>query len=209
VLECKLPLRRSQDRRTQRAVFGLIEVHTLSHLTACSMIDTMPVASQCKSAWQWWQGDSEAARQTQLAFITPQNLIVQAASAALAPVIVTAAVGAVGFTAGGIAANSAASSLMASYGGAVGAGTACATLQSIGAAGLSTASTVALSATGAVTGSAGFAAVTRFFRGSAAAAPGEQDAADAPLVDEPTADPTVPVDDAGDPDVPPLGAVYV
>jgi Interferon-induced 6-16 family len=179
------------------------------------MIDTMPVASQCKSAWQWWQGDSEAARQTQLAFIRPQNLIVQAASAALAPVIVTGAIGAVGFTAGGIAANSAASSLMASYGGAVGATSACATLQSIGAAGLSTASTVAMSATGAVTGSAGFAAVTRLFRRDNAAAHEEQDAdtdadaADAPLADEPAAGPTVPVDDAGDPDVPPPGAVYV
>jgi Interferon-induced 6-16 family len=169
------------------------------------MIDTMPVASQCKSAWQWWHGDSEAAWQTQQAFLKPENLALQAAAAALAPVAVTAAVSAAGFTAGGIAASSAASSFMASYGGTVGANTACAVLQSIGAAGLGTMSTAVASATGAVTGSTIAAGFGRLFRRGAADKP---DDSDGPLVDDPLV-PDGADDDPGDPEVPPLGTVFV
>jgi len=50
-----------------------------------------------------------------------------------APVTIPLAVGAMGFTSGGILAGSVAAQIMASYGGAVTAGSACAVLQSIGA----------------------------------------------------------------------------
>ncbi|KAG6556774.1 hypothetical protein Mapa_001720 [Marchantia paleacea] len=52
-----------------------------------------------------------------------------------APIAVPAVVAALGFTSAGIAAGSAAAGFMASYGGAVSAGSVCAVLQSIGATG--------------------------------------------------------------------------
>ena len=55
--------------------------------------------------------------------------------------------GGIGFAAGGIAKGSMAASFMASYGGAVTAGSACATMQSVGAAGLATTTYVAAGAT--------------------------------------------------------------
>jgi len=72
-----------------------------------------------------------------------------------APFVVTAGVAALGFTATGIAAGSAAATIMSSYGGAVGAGSMCAVLQSIGAAGLSAAGTAVASTVGAVFGGVG------------------------------------------------------
>ncbi|KAG0198803.1 hypothetical protein BGX33_012067 [Mortierella sp. NVP41] len=72
-----------------------------------------------------------------------------------APLVVTAAIGALGFGAGGIAAGSWAAGFMASYGGTVASGSACAVLQSVGSAGLSTTGTLLASVVG---GSAGAAA---------------------------------------------------
>ncbi|KAF9089220.1 hypothetical protein BGX29_012167 [Mortierella sp. GBA35] len=53
-----------------------------------------------------------------------------------APLVVTAAIGALGFGAGGIAAGSWAAGFMASYEGTVASGSACAVLKSVGSAGL-------------------------------------------------------------------------
>jgi len=66
------------------------------------------------------------------------------------PLVITA----LGFTATGIVGGSIASGIMASYGGAVGVGSACAVLQSIGAVGLSTTGAVGLSTTGSILGTA-------------------------------------------------------
>ncbi|KAL3687016.1 hypothetical protein R1sor_013325 [Riccia sorocarpa] len=68
-----------------------------------------------------------------------------------APVVVPAVVTGLGFTSGGIAAGSWAASFMASYGGAVGAGSACAVMQSIGAVGTFAGSTIAAAVGGALT----------------------------------------------------------
>jgi len=69
-----------------------------------------------------------------------------------APVVVPAAVTMLGFTPAGIAAGSWAATFMSSYGGYVTAGSACALLQSTGAAGLGVAGTVISSAAGGVVG---------------------------------------------------------
>ncbi|KAF9913482.1 hypothetical protein BX616_009968 [Lobosporangium transversale] len=58
------------------------------------------------------------------------------------PAVVTTAITSAGFGSGGIVSGSLAATFMSSYGGAVGAGSACATLQSIGAAGLGVTGTV-------------------------------------------------------------------
>ncbi|KAG0000492.1 hypothetical protein BGZ65_004318 [Modicella reniformis] len=66
-----------------------------------------------------------------------------AGGAVAAPIAITGIIALVGFGAAGVAVGTPAAALMASYGGAVGAGSACAVLQSIGAAGLGTAGTAA------------------------------------------------------------------
>eukprot|EP00922_Rhytidocystis_sp_ex-Travisia-forbesii_P068496 GHVS01102015.1.p1 GENE.GHVS01102015.1~~GHVS01102015.1.p1 ORF type:complete len:193 (-),score=34.14 GHVS01102015.1:746-1324(-) len=82
----------------------------------------------------------------------------------MAPVIVTTAVNAVGFTASGIAAGSTAagmmSSLAAASGGAVAAGTPVAILQSIGVIGLGAGTAVAVAAGGAIVGAAAVGGAT-------------------------------------------------
>lgn len=70
------------------------------------------------------------------------------------PLAIPAAVGALGFGSGGIIAGSWAASFMASYGGAVTAGSACAVLQSIGAAGLAGTGIATAVAGGAAAGAA-------------------------------------------------------
>ncbi|KAJ3004763.1 hypothetical protein HKX48_001047 [Thoreauomyces humboldtii] len=74
------------------------------------------------------------------------------------PVAVTLAVPALGFGAAGIAAGSWAAGFMGGYGGAVGAGSLCAFLQSAGAVGLSTGAVVGLGAGGAAAGGVAAAA---------------------------------------------------
>mmetsp|Transcript_70462 Transcript_70462/g.82097 ORF Transcript_70462/g.82097 Transcript_70462/m.82097 type:complete len:138 (-) Transcript_70462:224-637(-) len=76
-----------------------------------------------------------------------------AAGTFFAPVILTSIVAGLGFSAGGIVAGSTAAGMMASVGN-VAAGSTVAVLQSIGAAGLSTAGTVVAGGTGAAAGGA-------------------------------------------------------
>lgn len=71
------------------------------------------------------------------------------AGAVLGPVAVVGAITWAGFTASGIVAGSWAAGFMASYGGAVASGSACAVMQSIGAAGLGVAGTTISAAAGA------------------------------------------------------------
>ena len=71
--------------------------------------------------------------------------------AILAPIAIPAVLGGIGFTAAGVAAGSAAASIMS----AVGTGAAVATAQSVGAAGLGAAGTLAA---GAISGAAGYIA---------------------------------------------------
>ena len=80
------------------------------------------------------------------------GLILGGVTTAVAPFAVPAALGVVGFTSVGIAAGSYAASFMATYGGAVAAGSACAVAQSVGAAGIGTAATAASAATATVIG---------------------------------------------------------
>jgi len=84
--------------------------------------------------------------------------------AVLGPAAIVGAVGALGFTSGGIVAGSAAASIMSSYGGAVASGSACAILQSVGAAGLGVAGTAAAAGTGAAAGRLGAKLVSFFGR---------------------------------------------
>lgn len=86
---------------------------------------------------------------------------VVAGGAVLAPLVVTGVVGALGFGAGGIVGGTAASGIMASYGGTVAAGSACAVLQSIGAAGLGAAGTAIASTVGGLAGAGGVFAFAR------------------------------------------------
>jgi Interferon-induced 6-16 family len=74
------------------------------------------------------------------------------AGACLAPWLVSAAVGAAGFGAAGIAANSWGAALMSFYGGATPAGSICAILQSVGATGLSSAASAVWACFGAKLG---------------------------------------------------------
>ena len=67
-----------------------------------------------------------------------------------APFLVTAGIGALGFTAAGITAGSTAAGIMSAYGGTVASGSICAVMQSIGAAGLGAAGTTVASSVGAV-----------------------------------------------------------
>lgn len=87
-------------------------------------------------------------------------LIATGAGLALSPFLVTAIVGALGFGAAGIVAGSPAAAIMASYGGAVTAGSVCAILQSIGAAGLSSLATAITSIVGGVAAGGAMAAIT-------------------------------------------------
>ncbi|KAK3816031.1 MAG: hypothetical protein J3Q66DRAFT_341414 [Benniella sp.] len=70
----------------------------------------------------------------------------------LAPIVLEAIVGALGFEAGGIAAGTLATRIMASYGGHVTVGSLCAGLQSIGAAGLSAGAAAIVALIGALAG---------------------------------------------------------
>ncbi|CAG8702431.1 4494_t:CDS:2, partial [Ambispora leptoticha] len=72
--------------------------------------------------------------------------------ALVGPVVFATAAKASGFTANGIAANSAAATFMSTYGGAVASGSACAVLQSVGAAGTGLATTVTSAVIGGVAG---------------------------------------------------------
>ncbi|MCO5605417.1 hypothetical protein L7F22_059601 [Adiantum nelumboides] len=83
------------------------------------------------------------------------GVAVTALGVAVLPIAVPAAVAAAGFGAGGITAGTWAAGLMASYGGAVPVGSLCATLQSVGAAGLATSTVVAAEGVAATLG--GFA----------------------------------------------------
>ena len=82
-----------------------------------------------------------------------------AAVAVAAPFVVTASVGALGFSATGITAGSTAAGMMSVSGGATVAGSACALLQSIGAAGLGWGGTAFVSTVGAAFGGAASAKV--------------------------------------------------
>ncbi|KAL2628938.1 hypothetical protein R1flu_013624 [Riccia fluitans] len=75
------------------------------------------------------------------------------------PLVVPAVVSSLGFGPAGIAGGSWAASFMASYGGTVGAGSACAALQSIGAVGTFTGATAVASAGAVITGGGVVAAV--------------------------------------------------
>jgi Interferon-induced 6-16 family len=122
-----------------------------------------PVVSQVRSAVEAHRGDHAAALATQREFLTPHNLTVQAGLAAgdaAAPLCAGAALTAAGFKSAGIAAGSWAAALMASYGGAVPAGSLCALLQSAGAAGLPAAATAVLSALGVSAAAAAAGAAT-------------------------------------------------
>lgn len=76
---------------------------------------------------------------------------VVAGAAISLPVVIPLAVGAAGFGAGGIVAGSWAASFMATYGGAVGVGSACATLQSVGVVGLGVGGNIIAAAVGGAT----------------------------------------------------------
>jgi hypothetical protein len=113
----------------------MIAVTIASILLFFSTMDYIPIVSQVKSIVQCAQGDVQGAKKTQVKFLTsPVPIVI--ASAAATPVALMGAVGALGFTASGIAAGSWGAGLMASYGGAVASGSLCSVLQSIGAAGL-------------------------------------------------------------------------
>ncbi|KAG9072857.1 hypothetical protein KI688_000637 [Linnemannia hyalina] len=83
------------------------------------------------------------------------------AGAVALPVAIPLAVGAAGFGAGGIVAGTWGASLMATYGGAVSVGSACAALQSIGVVGLGASGTAFASFVGAATTGAVVAGVNR------------------------------------------------
>lgn len=100
-----------------------------------SELNGIPVVSQIKSAVEAICGQNERAVRTQQSFV--RSLPALAVGVAVGAVLPTVAVAAMGFGSGGIAAGSVASSIMASYGGEVAAGSACALLQSAGAAGFS------------------------------------------------------------------------
>ncbi|TPX55903.1 hypothetical protein SpCBS45565_g08483 [Spizellomyces sp. 'palustris'] len=107
-------------------------------------------------------GNNEAALNTQKEFLqgpglTQASIIVGVAAA---PALVSAGIAAAGFGPGGIAAGSWAAGFMASYGGSVATGSACAILQSAGAAGLNASLVAASAATGGLLGTAGGAALS-------------------------------------------------
>jgi hypothetical protein len=77
-------------------------------------------------------------------------VIAATAGILLSPLIVTSVVALLGFGAGGIIAGTPAAAIMAAYGGAVSAGSICAVLQSIGAAGLSSLAAAITSIVGGV-----------------------------------------------------------
>ncbi|KAH7280011.1 hypothetical protein KP509_37G048000 [Ceratopteris richardii] len=81
-----------------------------------------------------------------------------ATAVGMVPVLGLAAVSLAGFTATGITAGSPAAMLMSTYGGAVPAGSLCAVLQSIGAAGVTTETLVLVEGMAATLGLAGFVA---------------------------------------------------
>ncbi|EFJ23313.1 hypothetical protein SELMODRAFT_442876 [Selaginella moellendorffii] len=76
------------------------------------------------------------------------GIALTAAAAVATPAVVSAGIAAAGFAGTGITAGSAAASIMSLYGGAVPAGSLCAILQSVGAAGLSTTAATVASAVG-------------------------------------------------------------
>jgi len=97
---------------------------------------------------------------TAAAHPTATKVAVASAVAAVGtPVVITLGVGALGFTATGIAAKTTAAWFMSTYGGTVLAGSLCALGQSIGVVGLGTAATVATGAVGAAAVGGGTAAV--------------------------------------------------
>ena len=86
--------------------------------------------------------------------------------AAAAPLVVLATVPILGFGAGGVIAGTPAAWLMSTYGGVIGAGSICASFQSIGAAGLTYSGIVTTGVAGGVAGSAaesGIKMVRNFF----------------------------------------------
>ncbi|KAF9584362.1 hypothetical protein BGW38_006746, partial [Lunasporangiospora selenospora] len=87
-------------------------------------------------------------------------ILVGVGAAVLAPVAITGAVTAMGFSAGGIVSGTTAASWMASYGGTVVSGSLVAGLQSIGAAGLPAASSVLVSTIGGIGAGTGTYLVT-------------------------------------------------
>lgn len=127
------------------------------------------VISQLRSAVEASMGDLKAAENTQREFIALENVILQGSMTAgliAGPLIATAAIEAAGFTSAGIAAGSWGAGFMSSYGGAVPAGSLCATLQSAGAVGLSAgASALASGAVGAAAASTAGAIEEMCFRG--------------------------------------------
>jgi hypothetical protein len=108
------------------------------------------VISQLRSAVEAAMDRNDEALKTQLIFISPSNAVGQGlmlGSAILAPIAAGATIAGLGFQAGGIAAGSAASAFMATYGGSVSAGSLCALLQSAGAAGLGAGTATLMSST--------------------------------------------------------------
>jgi hypothetical protein len=92
--------------------------------------------------------DEERARWIGVVFI----VLGAAIGMILAPIVLEAIVGAMGFEAGGITAGTLATRIMASYGGHVTVGSLCAGLQSIGAAGLSAGASAIVALIGALAG---------------------------------------------------------
>lgn len=80
------------------------------------------------------------------------NAILPLLGALAGPAITTGILSATGFTASGITGGSIAAGIMSSYGGYVASGSACAIMQSIGAAGLGMAGTAASAAAGGIAG---------------------------------------------------------
>merc|ERR1712150_133744 len=80
------------------------------------------------------------------------NAILPLLGAVFGPAITTGILSATGFTASGITGGSIAAGIMSSYGGYVASGSACAIMQSIGAAGLGMAGTAASAAAGGIAG---------------------------------------------------------
>ncbi|KAK3808041.1 MAG: hypothetical protein JOS17DRAFT_553652 [Linnemannia elongata] len=143
--------------------FSLIsQTHTpsLSCLLFPSQQSTAPPLAQNKHPQRkkYPQSPTHSITQQQPSTMSPFTTLAAVAATTIAvPVAIPLVVGAVGFGAGGIVAGSWAASFMATYGGTVAVGSACATLQSIGAAGLGVAGTAIAGVVGGA--AAGAAAV--------------------------------------------------
>ncbi|GJJ74200.1 hypothetical protein EMPS_06558 [Entomortierella parvispora] len=108
--------------------------------TYVSNVDLRPVTDAATSAHTYVTNNVDKK--------TAKYIAAGVAGAVAAPILVTGVVSMAGFSSPGIVSGSLGSGYMASYGGAVAAGSSCAILQSIGAAGLGTAGTLMVSVVG-------------------------------------------------------------